>query len=189
MIISRQGQMSYQKDKSGFTLIELLVVIAIIAILMAILMPALQRARHQARRAACAAHLKSCGYAAADEAGLKKITYDPNIFIVRVPCTGRVDANFLIRSFELGFDGVMVIGCKKDACKYIDGVEKARRKTELVKEILGDEIQDRLMFETLNVVEGKNFAQLVNGFKLKLYKISKGIPIKEQKKEEIKTEA
>jgi len=47
----------------GFTLIELLVVIAIIAILMAILMPSLQKARHQARRAACAAHLKSCGYA------------------------------------------------------------------------------------------------------------------------------
>ena len=132
---------------------------------------------------------QSCGYAAADEAGLKKITYDPNIFIVRVPCTGRIDANFLIKSFELGFDGVMVIGCKKDACKYIDGVEKARKKTELVKEILGNQIEDRLMFETLNVVEGRNFARLVNAFKLKLYKISKGIPIKEEKKEEIKTEA
>ena len=48
---------------TGFTLIELLVVIAIIAVLMAILMPSLQKARHQARRAACSAHLKSCGYA------------------------------------------------------------------------------------------------------------------------------
>ena len=47
----------------AFTLIELLVVIAIIALLMGILMPALQKARHQARRTACAAHLKSCGYA------------------------------------------------------------------------------------------------------------------------------
>jgi len=47
----------------GFTLIELLVVIAIIAVLMAILMPSLEKARHQARRAACAANLKSCGYA------------------------------------------------------------------------------------------------------------------------------
>jgi len=47
----------------GFTLIELLVVIAIIALLLALLMPSLQRARAQARRAACAAHLKSCGYA------------------------------------------------------------------------------------------------------------------------------
>ena len=52
-----------RRHREGFTLIELLVVISIIALLMAILMPALQRARHQARRAACAAHLKSCGYA------------------------------------------------------------------------------------------------------------------------------
>jgi len=47
----------------AFTLIELLVVIAIIAVLMAILMPSLRKARHQARRIACAANLKSCGYA------------------------------------------------------------------------------------------------------------------------------
>ncbi|MHC4518401.1 MAG: type II secretion system protein [Planctomycetota bacterium] len=49
--------------RRAFTLIELLVVIAIIALLMAIMMPALQKARHQSRRTACAAHLKSCGYA------------------------------------------------------------------------------------------------------------------------------
>ena len=55
--------MAETAGRRGFTLIELLVVIAIIALLMAILMPSLQKARHQARRTACAAHLKSCGYA------------------------------------------------------------------------------------------------------------------------------
>ncbi|NHI93362.1 MAG: hydrogenase iron-sulfur subunit [Candidatus Lokiarchaeota archaeon] len=132
---------------------------------------------------------QSCGYAAADDAGLKKITYDPNIFIVRVPCTGRIDANFLIKSFEMGFDGVMVIGCKKDACKYIDGVEKARKKIELVKEILGEDVEHKLMFETLNVVEGQNFADLVNKFKLNLYKITKGINTKKKLEGELITEA
>ena len=74
---------------------------------------------------------RSCGYAAADDAGLKKITYCPNIFIVQVPCTGRVDSSFIVRSFELGFDGIMIIGCRKNSCRYIDGIEKVRKKVHL----------------------------------------------------------
>ena len=61
--MSRNRTRNQTQQIKAFTLIELLVVIAIIALLLAILMPALQKVRHQARRTACAAHLKSCGYA------------------------------------------------------------------------------------------------------------------------------
>jgi len=106
----------------------------------------------------------SCGYAAADDAGLKKISYNPNIFIVKVPCTGRVDTNFIIKSFEKGFDGVIVIGCNEYACRYIDGVERIENKIKLLKKILGQKYGNRVILEHMNAVEGNKFAEIVNNF-------------------------
>ena len=106
----------------------------------------------------------SCGYAAADNAGLKKISYNPNIFIVKVPCTGRIDTSFIIKSFELGFDGVMIIGCRQDACRYIDGIKKVENKIKLLKNIISPKYKDRIILEHLNAVEGNKFAEISNKF-------------------------
>ncbi|MFX1573863.1 MAG: hydrogenase iron-sulfur subunit [Promethearchaeota archaeon] len=111
---------------------------------------------------------RSCGYAAADNAGLKKISYYPNIFIIRVPCTGRIDTNFIIKSFEMGFDGVMIIGCRKDACRYIDGIEKIENKIKILKSISGENLSKRIILEHMNAVEGNKFAEVVNNFYLQL---------------------
>ena len=111
---------------------------------------------------------RSCGYAAADDAGLKKISYNPNIFILRVPCTGRIDINFIIKSFEFGFDGVMVIGCRKNACRYIDGVEKVEKKLMLLKNIIPKKYSERIILKHMNAVEGNKFAEIVNKFYDKL---------------------
>ncbi|MFX1304445.1 MAG: hydrogenase iron-sulfur subunit [Promethearchaeota archaeon] len=110
----------------------------------------------------------SCGYAAADDAGLKKISYNPNTFIVRVPCTGRIDTNFIIKSFELGFDGVMIFGCRQNACRYIDGIEKVENKIKLLKNIIPPKYKDRIVIEHMNAVEGNRFAEISNKFYKKL---------------------
>ena len=115
---------------------------------------------------------RSCGYAAADDAGLKKITYYPNIFIIQVPCTGRVDSNFIIKSFELGFDGIMIIGCRKNSCRYIDGIEKVRKKVHLLKSILGQEYSRRVMLKHVNAVEGIRFSQMIQKFYKDLEEVS-----------------
>jgi heterodisulfide reductase subunit A len=107
---------------------------------------------------------KSCGYAAADDAGLKKLFYSPNIFIIKVPCTGRVDSDFIFKAFEVGFDGVMIIGCRKDACRYIDGIQKAQKKVQLLKKVLGPGLSWRIIIENLNAVEGNKFANTINKF-------------------------
>ncbi|MFW9879425.1 MAG: hydrogenase iron-sulfur subunit, partial [Candidatus Thorarchaeota archaeon] len=111
---------------------------------------------------------RSCGYAAADDAGLKKISYNPNIFILRVPCTGRIDTNFIIKSFEYGFDGVMIIGCRKNACRYIDGLEKVEKKLLLLQNIIPMKYRERIILKHMNAVEGNKFAEIANKFYEKL---------------------
>lgn len=51
-----------------------------------------------------------CAYAAADLAGVSRLKYPPNIRIIRVMCSGRVNPNFVLKAFEKGADGVMVSG-------------------------------------------------------------------------------
>ncbi len=111
---------------------------------------------------------KSCGYAAADDAGLKRLLYSPGVLIIRVPCSGRVDSNFLIAALEAGFDGAMVVGCKKDACRFIDGFYKAKQKVQLLQQVLGDDGAGRILIESMSAVEGNKFAEVVNGFYTKL---------------------
>jgi heterodisulfide reductase subunit A len=106
---------------------------------------------------------ESCGYAVADDAGLKKIQYTPNVLIVRVPCTGRVDARFITYSFEQGFDGVLVIGCQRDSCKYIDGFSKTEKRIELLKEFV-PELKNKLHIVSLSVIDSHKFASIVNAF-------------------------
>ncbi|MFX1315727.1 MAG: hydrogenase iron-sulfur subunit [Promethearchaeota archaeon] len=107
---------------------------------------------------------QSCGYAAADDAGLKKLFYHPNVFIIKVPCTGRIDTEFILKSFEFGFDGVIVIGCRKDACRYIDGIQKVQKKVNLLKKVLGPRLSRRIIVKNLNTVEGTKFSNIINKF-------------------------
>ena len=51
-----------------------------------------------------------CAYAAADLAGISRLQYPPNVRIIRVMCSGRVNPNFILKAFEKGADGVMVSG-------------------------------------------------------------------------------
>ncbi len=51
-----------------------------------------------------------CAYAAADLAGVSRLQYPPNMRIIRVMCSGRINPNFLLKAFEKGADGVMVAG-------------------------------------------------------------------------------
>jgi F420-non-reducing hydrogenase iron-sulfur subunit len=51
-----------------------------------------------------------CAYAAADLAGSMRLQYPTNVKIIKLPCTGRVDALHILRTFEDGADGVFVAG-------------------------------------------------------------------------------
>ncbi|MEE9489783.1 MAG: hydrogenase iron-sulfur subunit [Thermoplasmata archaeon] len=77
-----------------------------------------------------------CSYAAADFAGVMRLQYPDNVRIILVPCTGRVDFRHIYKAFEKGADGVIVAGCLKEQCHYIDGNLKAERRIEVAKKAL-----------------------------------------------------
>jgi F420-non-reducing hydrogenase iron-sulfur subunit len=107
-----------------------------------------------------------CTYAGADLAGTSRIQYPPNIKVIRVMCSGRVDPTFILKAFSLGVDGVFVGGCHPGDCHYIAGNYKARVRIELTKRLLhqlGIETE-RLRLEWVSASEGARFAQLVADF-------------------------
>ena len=77
-----------------------------------------------------------CSYAGADLAGISRIQYPPNVRVMRVPCSGRVNPLFIIKSLQHGVDGVLVSGCHPGDCHYISGNYYARRRFALLKSLL-----------------------------------------------------
>jgi Fe-S oxidoreductase/coenzyme F420-reducing hydrogenase delta subunit len=112
-----------------------------------------------------------CSYAGADLAGVSRFQYPPNVRIIRVMCSGRVDPGFVLQAFEKGADGVLVTGCHIGDCHYISGNEKAERqmdKTKKILELLG--LDNRFRLEWVSASEGKRFSELITEFVDKIKK-------------------
>lgn len=105
-----------------------------------------------------------CSYAGADLAGVSRIQYPPNIRIIRVMCSGRIDPVFILEAFKSGADGVLVAGCHLPSdCHYISGNFKAMRRVTLMKRVLKEFGIDpaRLRLEWISASEGDKFAAVV----------------------------
>jgi len=106
-----------------------------------------------------------CTYLGADLAGTARLEYPPNVRIIRLPCTGRIDPLFIIKAFERGADGVIVSGCHPADCHYTSGNYHARRRFALFKELLefvGVE-PGRVTFSWVSASEGQKWREVVNG--------------------------
>jgi coenzyme F420-reducing hydrogenase delta subunit len=89
-----------------------------------------------------------------------RLQYPTNVKIIRVPCTGKVDAIHLLRAIQMGADGVYVVGCLEGTCHYNEGNFRARERVEYVRSLL-EEIGiegDRVRMYNLSSGEGPTFA-------------------------------
>ena len=103
-----------------------------------------------------------CSYAGADLAGVSRIQYPPSIRVVRVPCSGRVNPYFIIKSLTDGWDGVLISGCHPGDCHYISGNLVARRRFAILNELLDFfGLKNRVQFMWASAAEGERFAILV----------------------------
>ena len=107
-----------------------------------------------------------CSYAGADLAGISRLQYPPNIRIVRVPCSGRINPLYLIKALQAGWDGFLVSGCHPGDCHYQKGNLNARRRITGLKPFL-EAIGiggDRLRLEWISASEAPKVAETVKSF-------------------------
>ena len=119
-----------------------------------------------------------CSYAGADTAGVSRFQYPPNIRVIKVMCSGRVQANFLLEAFHRGADGVLVGGCHIGDCHYQNGNERAMERVEEAKrflELLGIDPR-RVRLEWVSASEGIRFKNVVEEFTQELSEMGPTIP-------------
>jgi F420-non-reducing hydrogenase iron-sulfur subunit len=105
-----------------------------------------------------------CSYRGADLAGTARMQCAPNVRIIRVMCSGRVEPAFVLKAFELGADGVLVLGCHPGDCHYVEGNYKTIRRMTLVEKMLpqlGIEA-DRVRLDWVSASEGDRFVSIVD---------------------------
>ncbi len=105
-----------------------------------------------------------CSYTGADLAGTSRIKYQPNVRVIRVMCSARIDPTFVIKALREGADGVLICGCHPGDCHYSEGNYKTMRRYPLLKRLLaayGIE-PDRVRLEWVSASEGQRFADVVN---------------------------
>ncbi|MBM3744453.1 MAG: hydrogenase iron-sulfur subunit [Acidobacteria bacterium] len=104
-----------------------------------------------------------CSYAGADKAGAAQSAYPPNVNVVRVMCTGRIEPQWIFRAFEVGADGVLILGCHAGDCHYKEGNYRCTQRHRLLLRLLrqfGIE-EERCRLDYVSAGEGERFVQVV----------------------------
>ena len=105
-----------------------------------------------------------CSYRGADLAGTARLKFAPNVKVIRVPCSTRVEPVFILKAFRSGADGVLILGCHPGDCHYVEGNYKTMRRLPLLKKMLAQfGVEDaRVRLDWVSASEGEKYARIVN---------------------------
>jgi F420-non-reducing hydrogenase iron-sulfur subunit len=107
-----------------------------------------------------------CSYRAADLAGTARLKYAPNVRLVRLMCSGRLDPTFVMKALSDGADGVLITGCHPGECHYVEQNYKTLRRYLLLRRLLqGMGIApERVKLVWASAAEGAKLANEINSF-------------------------
>ncbi len=124
-----------------------------------------------------------CSYAGADLAGTSRIQYPPNVKIIKVMCSGRINPMYVVNALQQGADGVLIGGCHPGDCHYSRGNYLARRRIAVMKKLLEYiGIEPERVRMTWVSAEGRKFAEVVEEVTEDIKKIG---PMKKIRRENI----
>lgn len=115
-----------------------------------------------------------CCYGGADLAGVSRFQYPPNIRLIRVMCSARVDLLHIIRAFSNGIDGIFLGGCHLCDCHYVtQGNFNAYSMVQVCRKILKylGIYPERLRLEWVSAGEGIRFANFMNEYSAELVEL------------------
>jgi F420-non-reducing hydrogenase iron-sulfur subunit len=107
-----------------------------------------------------------CSYRAADMAGTARIKYPPNVRLIRLMCSGRLDPTFVLKALSGGADGVLITGCHPGECHYIEQNYIALRRYLLLRRTIaqmGIE-PERIKLVWASAAEGVQLARAITEF-------------------------
>lgn len=104
-----------------------------------------------------------CSYAGADKAGTAQNPYPPNVSIIKVMCSGRVDPQFIMKAFAKGADGVIILACHPGDCHYKEGNYKAVQRYRILIRLLKQFgiPRERCCFDYVSAGEGDKFVKVI----------------------------
>lgn len=104
-----------------------------------------------------------CSYAGADLAGTSRLQYPPNVRIIRAMCSGMIHPNLVMDALTKGADGVLICGCHKGDCHYLEGNLKAESRAQAIELMLEDFglEPERFRLEWISAAEGRKFARVM----------------------------
>ncbi len=107
-----------------------------------------------------------CSYTGADLAGTSRLQYPPNIRVIRLMCSSRVNPQLVLKALQEGADGVLVSGCHPGDCHYIEGNYHARRKLTMLTDLMGHMGIEKGRFQVswVSASEGPKFAEVIRRF-------------------------
>ena len=114
-----------------------------------------------------------CSYAGADLAGVSRLQYPPNIRIVRLMCSGRLEPEIVVKSLLYGADGVLILGCHIGDCHYLTGNHRAKKRIAVLQKMLGyyGINPKRIRLDWVSAAEGERFAKIVSEFTEEVQKL------------------
>lgn len=104
-----------------------------------------------------------CSYAGADKAGAAQLSCPPNVRIIRVMCSGRVDPQHVLQAYRQGADGVLILACHPGDCHYKEGNYRATQRNRMLVKLLkqfGIE-EERCRLDYVSAGEGEKFVRVV----------------------------
>ncbi len=114
-----------------------------------------------------------CAFAAADLAGVMRLSYSTAVKIIRMPCTGKLDHVYILRAFERGADGVFVAGCLEGQCHFLEGNINAAKRVKHLQKLLASIGIDpaRLEMYNLSASQGPRWASICADFTERIKKL------------------